>query len=799
MFAVGGPRQGHVVHQLAQLVLAGTGTGLGKALQQALVGHANHTSVHRVVAVVVAVFLAFQAQNVVQPKFGTQQGGHLPRYGAGSLGANQAQVFACHTAQVAGVVQGTGQKVVVFQPALQAVGFKAFSLGFGHHAGALQQAIVVPALGGKVVAGLPRCAVAFDAVGQPQRQRLVVQAVVQRLRERQNVLNLHLVAQRRPRADEVAAVRATALQRVAGQFFPQDEFFNVGVAHTLDCNAQHRRSFGTQTLVAALVTGLALLFVLALFAALFQVAGHLNHHLGGVAVAAQQGIHHLAHLVQPNVDGRVGNTAKAFFGQIIGQGTGVGKANVARQVFAVIRQFGQYLARTGSVAQLAVVVKPGGLHRFVVSHHVAFQRGHNARQGSRTQAAVTFGQSGVGQYFGGSFVHAGVLLQPCHQRAFVFFGQQLHNHCILFWQTQFVPAQSAQQLGFAQNTRSHIAFEFLALFILMAERRAGGQFEQRFDLGKREFGLALQFGQQQVALCQRQGFIRLARALYAQMVQLLQHAEALLAGQCQRGALFFRQQGAAPRTHWAQFALKQQAIFQAIACCVVELGRIVLSLTGPQRIKFGLDHGAVNVEVVHQLAARQPIVFGAHGVAVLHALPQQFAHGAGFAIGAQRVDGLAHMGNGGFECAGIAGTLVGFTVAFKTAPLVHVEQSPTKLGWGQGAAQPFGTQLVGVEPFQRLAFCIVCWKKIVCLQQFQHACLAPQQTVTAAAHSAGFAARDRQRRTVFRVAPIAKNPHTGTDQCHGLVVVVDSENGPPQRCTAQIKRQSVPHISSLTP
>ena len=62
------------------------------ALQQALVCHANHAGINDMVAVVIAVFLAVEAQHIIESKFGTQHRGHLPWYYPHALRAHQPQV-----------------------------------------------------------------------------------------------------------------------------------------------------------------------------------------------------------------------------------------------------------------------------------------------------------------------------------------------------------------------------------------------------------------------------------------------------------------------------------------------------------------------------------------------------------------------------------------------------------------------------------------------------------------------------------------------------------------------------------
>ena len=74
MLAIGGPGQGHVVHQFAKLLLACAGAGLREALQHALVGDGYDAGIDCMVSVVVAVFLSIKAKNVVKTKFAAQHG-----------------------------------------------------------------------------------------------------------------------------------------------------------------------------------------------------------------------------------------------------------------------------------------------------------------------------------------------------------------------------------------------------------------------------------------------------------------------------------------------------------------------------------------------------------------------------------------------------------------------------------------------------------------------------------------------------------------------------------------------------
>ena len=298
MLAVAVPGQGHGVHQFVQLPLAGAGTGVGKALQHAMVGHRDDAGIDRVVAVVVAVFFAVQTQDVVQAKLGAQHGRHLPGYGAGVLWANQAQVLLGHAAEVSGVVEGAGQKAFVFpQPLRMAVFAKAVTFVLGHQLGTGQHVGSGPALCRQVVFGLPWGAVAFDAVGLTHGHGFVVQAVVQRLRKRQDVLDFYLIGKQHLCTDLHTAVRAAPVGGVEAELFPQNHFLQVHCAHALGAGLQQCGDFAAHALVAALVVSLAFLVFFALLLVLLEVAGDFHNHFAGVAVALDERIDHSAHLV----------------------------------------------------------------------------------------------------------------------------------------------------------------------------------------------------------------------------------------------------------------------------------------------------------------------------------------------------------------------------------------------------------------------------------------------------------------------------------------------------------------------
>ena len=150
------------------------------------------------------------------------------------------------------------------------------------------------------------------------------------------MLNLHLVAQQHAGADLHTAVGAAAVGGIKAQLFPQDPFLDVGVFHTIFVDAQNRSDCSTNAVVALLVVGLPFLRFQLLVAALLELARQFHHDFGGAAIAVNQRVHHLAHLVQANVHRGVGNLAVALFVRVLR--LTAAKSHVALQGFAVVRQ-----------------------------------------------------------------------------------------------------------------------------------------------------------------------------------------------------------------------------------------------------------------------------------------------------------------------------------------------------------------------------------------------------------------------------------------------------------------------------
>ena len=418
MLTVAGPGQRHVLDQTAELALACAGAGLGKALQQALIGHADDAGVDCMVAVIVAVLFAVQPQDAVEPELCAQHRGHLARNHPRALRTDQAQVFACHPAQVPGVIERPSQKaLVVAQPAGIAFRAEAVALVARHQFGTLQHAFGRPSVCLEILPGFPGCAVALDAVGLAHGDGLVVEAVVQCHREGQDMLDLDLFGKQHAQADLHAAVGTAPVGIVVAEFLPEDQLLDIACLDALRGCIEDRGNVGTHALVAFLVPGLALLFLASLFPALLEIACHFDDHLAGVAVAFDQLVDDGPDLVETDVNRGVGYSAKALLGRIVR--IAGAEADMALQVFAVVGQLLQYFA-SGGMVKLTVVVETGCPHGLVVGHDFALQCRQDAFQGLHAQAAVALRQGRVGDVFCAHLVNTGVYLQPLDQPGFVF-------------------------------------------------------------------------------------------------------------------------------------------------------------------------------------------------------------------------------------------------------------------------------------------------------------------------------------------------------------------------------------------
>ena len=216
---------------------------------------------------------------------------------------------------MAGVVQRTRQKsCVVFQPVLVSVLTKAVTLGFRHLFGSCQDASIVKICNALCTECVPRRAITLDTVRLTERNRFIIEAIVQRLREGQDVFNFHLIAKQHGWADLYAGIGTASVGNIFEiEFFPQNHFLNVCASHSFFTDTQHSRNISTKLLVALLIFRLPFVLVVALFLALLQIARQFNNHFAGVSVAFYEGIHDKTNLVQPNMHSGVGDTTIALF------------------------------------------------------------------------------------------------------------------------------------------------------------------------------------------------------------------------------------------------------------------------------------------------------------------------------------------------------------------------------------------------------------------------------------------------------------------------------------------------------
>ena len=561
MGAVIGERFGHGLDQTGQVLLARARAGAGELLQHALIGHADDTGVHGVMPMVVAILFAIDTEHGVEPKATAQHRGHLSRNDAGA-GAHQTEIFTCHPRQVAGVIERAGEEILVFaQPLRVAVFAEAVALVLGHQLGALQNRVEVVPWHGALAECLPWRRVALVAIGPTHRHRFVVQAVIERHRERQDVLDLHFVGQQHAEADRDAAIRALAIQRIAKvELFPQQHLLQIVAANLLLADAKLPGDQAAIALVAILIGSLALAFFVALLLALLQFPRDFDDDLGRMPVLANQRVHHFARLVQADMHGRVGNAAESLLGWIAFGGARVGKADIALQRLAVVGKLRQYLAGCGG-AQIAVMLEACGDNGAVVGHHVARQFRQDARKRSAAQAAEALGQPDLRDAFGVCFINACVGHQPVHQRDFAFFGQDARDDLVLQVAVEVEPCL-AEVGRLAQGGAGAVALEFRALHVFVCERSAAAQRQQLLQLRKRLLAVAFECINDLVALLQRQGNRFQPARQNAQVVRFLVNAESLHTRQCQWCSLLGGDQRAATGTHGFERALMQQNVFQ---------------------------------------------------------------------------------------------------------------------------------------------------------------------------------------------------------------------------------------------
>ena len=281
------------------------------------------------------------------------------------------------------------------------------------------------------------------------------------------------------------------------------------------------------------------------------------------------------------------------------------------------------------------------------------------------------------------------------------------------------------------------------------------------------------------------------------MVDFLVDPEALAVRQCQWCTFMLGQERAAARLDGLERTLVQQAVLEVDACLLVEKNRIERGLCRPQGIEFGLDHRAVDIEVVALVDSCLAVitqylalaVAGAHAVTLGVVSMQPFAHRAAVV----RRHGLTQLPDGLLECTAVVFFLVGLAVALEAAPLVDVKQRTAEFAWLQWALQALGTQVIGIQLFPLLALQGVLGKEAVLNQQPHHPCLALEKPIASASHGARLAPADCQGAAVFRVTAVAEDAYSGLDDGTWIVFHIKPDHGPAYRCTAQVDCQSIAH------
>src|SRR5690606_9886564 len=115
---------------------------------------------------------------------------------------------------------------VILEPLLHAILRKSIALTLRHSLCSLQNILVRETRYFLPAKRSPGCLITLITVSLPQSNRLVVQAVVQCLRKRQNMLDFDLITYQHFKAYLSAAIWAAPLQGVEAQLLPQNPLFD---------------------------------------------------------------------------------------------------------------------------------------------------------------------------------------------------------------------------------------------------------------------------------------------------------------------------------------------------------------------------------------------------------------------------------------------------------------------------------------------------------------------------------------------------------------------------------------------
>ncbi len=570
----------------AGVLLAGPRVGHG--LEQAAVHDPDKGGVAGVVAVVVAVLGG-------QPPLVGQQRGQPARRDPDLPGvANAAEVLLGHAREIGGVVELPGQEVGLFGVvALHGLGSEPPALVAGKLGRAFQDGVPVIAAR-RCAEGLPGSFAAFVAVGAPQTDRAVGQAVVQGPRKGQDVLDLHVLGEQPTQGNDLPGVDASPVGGVAAQFLPQLHALDGVAGRVVDALGAHDPQ---PVVVTQLVFALALCDFLPPLPAVFQLPGHLHHNLLWMAVYLDDGVDHTAKLVQADMQRGVGDPAKAVGRRVFGV---VGpEADVPIQNLSIVGQTVQYLS--GREMRMMDVARTHD--RLGKRYDAALQFGRDLAQRRRPETDPSVGQGRARGGQSGLLVEAEALLQHLYEPLLVFCLQQQLHQFFAIRQRERRPTLFAHDLERREHACDFVPFE----------SRARGRFQVEpppaietkcFSHAVERHGLLLeQLLKQQVAMLQGQYMLPVIRAYQPKIVEFLQNTESLCRRQRSRRPLLVFVQNALAARDRLERPLEKQDITDFIQCCGVETA-VKTRLPLPEKIQFLGDQAAVGVDVIERIGAR---------------------------------------------------------------------------------------------------------------------------------------------------------------------------------------------------
>lgn len=495
------------------------------ALEEAAVGRPDHGGVDGVAPVIPAVLRLRGVGRVVVGQEGIEApvapqhlghlaGRHQDRGGA-ALGIETGEIFARDARdarQALGIDELPVEEPALLLEALHRVRGEAPLLVLGQ----ARDQRLDHGPSGRIAPRLPRRAIALVAIGLAQAEGPVGDAVVQRARIGQDVIDIARAVKELVNGNRFAGVRAAAVHRVVTKLLPKPEQETVSAAVALtDLFKLLAAPPGGFGVLADCRIDLAFPFLVQL-----QVAGQLDHDLGGLAVCLDDPVHQAAQLVQPDMHGRIGDAPIArdvVVGRVVRA-----RDNVSDEDLAVIWE------RLQNLPGAKVRMAPECAFRSLgVGDDLGLHDGEDLPCRRRPDPAVAIRQWRLRDLLGSIADQTMIPNEPVEKGRVIRIGlhcPDLFDKRPLPIYRQSRPIRSIPQFV-AQHRAQRIAGNALARLGLKRETLLRRKAEHFAQPGERKIGardrfhrLAIESKVQPVALVERQRAVRLSGLLDAQRV-----------------------------------------------------------------------------------------------------------------------------------------------------------------------------------------------------------------------------------------------------------------------------------------